>query len=173
MRAPPLCGPMDAVRQARNVKEWLRCFPVLRQLRPHLKEKAFLERLRTQTREGYRLAFVDHDGAVAAVAGFRIQNMLHQATTGRMMYVDDLVTAETRRSAGHGAQLLQWLAREARRQRCDALELDSGVQRVGAHRFYLGQGMHISSYHFRLPLRAAAPRVLSFGAMAEVAKPRA
>lgn len=32
------------------------------------------------------------------------------------------------------------------------LHLDSGVQRYGAHRFYLRHGMDITSHHFRLVL---------------------
>jgi hypothetical protein len=48
--------------------------------------------------------------------------------------------------------------------------LDSGVQRVGAHRFYLMSGLHIASYHFRLPLKSEPPRLL--GSMPTGAAPQ-
>ena len=155
---------MPTIHVANSVAALRRCYPVMAQLRPHLDEAGFLARVKTQAKEGYRIAYAEKAGRITAVAGYRIQHMLYQQESGRMMYVDDLVTAEKARSLGHGRLLLSWLANEARRTGCDALELDSGVQRVGAHRFYLGQGMHISSYHFRHPLRTPPPRVLFFAA---------
>jgi len=71
---------------------------------------------------------------------------------GRILYVDDLVTDSTVRSKGHGKTLLDWLTARARTERCRFLELDSGVQRFDAHRFYLVNRMEISSHHFRLKL---------------------
>jgi hypothetical protein len=41
---------------------------------------------------------------------------------------------------------------EARATGCAKLELDSGVQRFDAHRFYLRKRMIISSHHFSLEL---------------------
>ncbi len=59
----------------------------------------------------------------------------------------------TRRSQGHGARLLAWLADQARARDCDLLELDSGVQRFDAHRFYFRERMRIASYHFSRALK--------------------
>jgi GNAT superfamily N-acetyltransferase len=69
-----------------------------------------------------------------------------------VLYVDDLVTDETIRSKGYGKQLLDWLIAEARRTGCQTFELDSGVQRFDAHRFYLTNRMIIAAHHFRLVL---------------------
>ena len=98
------------------------------------------------------LAALEVNGEVRATAGYRITDFLAR---GRNLYVDDLVTAESSRSSGYGKALLQWLIERARAERCVSFELDSGVQRHGAHRFYLREGMHISAYHFALAL---APR---------------
>jgi GNAT superfamily N-acetyltransferase len=68
------------------------------------------------------------------------------------LYVDDLVTDEAHRSSGWGRQLLRWLTDEARRHACAKLVLDSGVQRVDAHRFYLANGMTLFGHHFRMDL---------------------
>ena len=126
-----------------------RCFPVMAQLRPHLVEADFVARVRRMQGEGFHLAFLEGDGAVRAVAGYRYQDKLF---SGKNLYVDDLVTDTTQRSRGHGRALLAWLVAEARARGCDNFELDSGVQRHDAHRFYLRERMKISSYHFVLPL---------------------
>jgi GNAT superfamily N-acetyltransferase len=124
-------------------------FPVMRQLRPNLDEAAFVERVRAAERTGFRLAVHRSDDRVVAVAGFRL---LDQMKSGLVLYVDDLVTDSTERSRGHGDALLHWLIAHAREQGCATFELDSGVQRHGAHRFYLRHRMRISAYHFVLDL---------------------
>ncbi len=95
------------------------------------------------------LAFVESEGEIRAVAGYRI---LESLFSGRFMYVDDLVTRPTDRSAGYGGKLLDWLAEQAHAQRCENFELDSGVQRFDAHRFYFKKRLRISSYHFAMSL---------------------
>jgi GNAT superfamily N-acetyltransferase len=131
-----------------------RCFGVMSQLRPHLVESDFVSRVRRMQTEGFHLASLEDAGAVCAVAGYRYYDKLF---SGRNLYVDDLVTDASRRSRGHGAALLQWLADEAKRNGCVQLELDSGVQRFEAHRFYFRERMHVSAYHFVVGLKAQAP----------------
>ena len=138
-----------AVNLAQTDAEIYECWPVMAQLRPHLKEAEFLPRVRAQMRDGYQLAFVRHEGKAAAVAGFRI---LENLAWGHFCYVDDLVTDERTRSHGLGAELMKWLKELARERNCERLELDSGVHRHGAHRFYLRERMWISCYHFSLEL---------------------
>ena len=140
---------MPSVKIAESNDEIARCFPVMHQLRPHHVESAFVERIRVQQREGYALARVEDDGEVVSVAGFRIMENL---VSGRLLYVDDLVSLEGARSKGHGKTLLAWLTDYAREKGCGYLELDSGVQRFDAHRFYLTNRMIISAHHFRLQL---------------------
>src|ERR1035441_8662107 len=123
------------------------CWRVMAQLRPHLREKDFVSVVRRQFGEGYRLAFIRRKKKVAAVAGFRVQ---HRLVFGQFCYLDDLVTDEQVRSSGLGAELLHWLCEFARSEGCKRLELDSGVQRFAAHRFYLRHRMFISCQHFSL-----------------------
>src|SRR5204863_1144789 len=125
-----------------------RCHPVMRELRPLFQEpEQFVERVLRQQKEGYQLAFLESDGEVCAVAGYRI---LESLFSGKFLYVDDLVTRESDQSRGFGGQLLDWLIEQARAQGCGNFELDSGVQRFDAHRFYFSKRMSISSYHFRI-----------------------
>ena len=65
---------------------------------------------------------------------------------------DDLVARESNRSRGFGGELLDWLIKQAREHDSENLELDSGVQRFDAHRFYFSKRMSISSYHFRIKI---------------------
>jgi GNAT superfamily N-acetyltransferase len=128
-----------------------RCYTVMRELRTHIaSEDKFLERVQRQEREGYLLAYLEADDEIRAVAGYRYQEMLFH---GRILYVDDLVTREADRSAGYGGKLFDWLVEQARQRGCDYFELDSGVQRFDAHRFYLMKRMKIASHHFSLQLR--------------------
>ncbi len=133
------------VRLAVSDDEIARCFPVMRQLRPHLERDEFVMRVRGQERGGYRLAFCGSSQGPACVAGFRIGENL---AWGRFLYVDDLVTSEVERSRGFGKVMLDWLHRYAMEQGCAQLHLDSGRQRKRAHRFYLREGMTAASVHF-------------------------
>src|SRR5688572_21205946 len=121
----------------------------MHQLRMQLVEGEFLGRVRLQEQSGYQLAYLEEDGDVKAVAGFRYLENLY---SGRVLYVDDLVTDSAGRSRGYGKALLGWLVELARSENCQTLELDSGVQRFEAHRFYLTNRMVISGHHFRLVL---------------------
>ncbi|EMR01318.1 GNAT family N-acetyltransferase [Cesiribacter andamanensis] len=134
--------------EARSEADIRRCHAVMHELRPHLAEEPFVQQVLRQQEQGFRLAALEAEGSVRAVTGFRLQEMLAH---GRILYVDDLVTAEKERSSGWGEQLFQWLLQQAREGGCAHLQLDSGSWRHGAHRFYFRQGMHISSYHFTMP----------------------
>ena len=135
---------------ANTTKELLRCFPVVVQLRPHLTEGEFLRRVEAQAPESYKIAFVQHAGRPVCVAGFRI---MHNLAWGKFLFVDDLVTDERERSKGFGQQMMTWLVQHAKEEKCEQLHLDSGVQRFGAHRYYLTSGMDITCHHFAMKLK--------------------
>jgi GNAT superfamily N-acetyltransferase len=142
------------VNLAETDAEIARCFAVMAHLRPHLAEAEFAGRVRAQQAQGYRLAFLEgqeeDQGAVVAVAGFRVMEML---ATGRTLYVDDLVTDATRRSRGYGKAMLDWLQEHAREAGCETFSLDSGTHRQEAHAFYFRERMRVTSFHFAKPLR--------------------
>jgi GNAT superfamily N-acetyltransferase len=138
---------MTGVQRATTDADIARCFAVMRQLRPHLKDEAdFIARCRAQMAEaGWTLIYVEDGDAVAAVSGFRIQHMLH---SGKTLYVDDLVTAEDKRGRRFGEVLMAWMEQTARDAGCETFSLDSGTQRTGAHKFYFRMGLPITSFHF-------------------------
>jgi len=141
---------MPNIQIAEIDDEILRCFAVMAELRPHLRLEEFVARVRRQQADGYLLAFLEADGDVKSVAGYRF---LENLAWGKFLYVDDLVTSEGARSQGYGQQLFDWLVAQARAAGCDQFHLDSGVQRFGAHRFYLAKRMDITCHHFALKLR--------------------
>lgn len=136
------------------VEESHRAAVALLELRPRFESvERVTSQIDAQRAAGYRVvaSFEDGDEDAAAVAGFRIADNL---AWGRFAYVDDLVTRAALRGRGHADAVMAWVEREARRQGCGELHLDSGVgpDRADAHRFYFRHGMRIASYHFGRPL---------------------
>jgi GNAT superfamily N-acetyltransferase len=140
---------MSTVQLAESSAQIARCFTVMHQLRPKLREEEFVERIQQQQREGYRLAFLEAEGGIASVAGFRVMHVLWSEKT---LYVDDLVTDEAMRSQGFGEQMMGWLVARAREEGCATFSLDSGTHRHQAHAFYFRQGLRITDFHFQMPL---------------------
>ncbi|HZT87543.1 MAG TPA: GNAT family N-acetyltransferase [Stellaceae bacterium] len=135
-----------ALRHVETDAEVAACFPVMRQLRPHLANAAELvERVRRQRGDGYRLLAAWRGETPVALAGYRVQETLIR---GRFLYVDDLVTTEAERGNGHGAKLLDAAGEEGRRLGCSSLVLDTGLDNVLAHRFYYRQGMLARALRF-------------------------
>ena len=155
------------IKVCQTDEEILDCFPVLSQLRPHLQETNFVKHVRLQETESYRLVYMklnsDDDNCdiiseemnstssdvvrnkVVAVGGARIMNNF---AFGKILYIDDLVVDEKERSKGHGQTLFDWFLHHASDNGCNSLQLDSGVERYGAHRFYLTNRMEIRAHRF-------------------------
>lgn len=124
---------------------WLmRAERVHRQLRPALPSD-YAAKMRNVFSQGGRMAVAALDHEVVGVAIYRIYE---NTADGLMMYVDDLVTDESRRSLGAGKALLDHLQKTARAAGCEHLKLDSGTQRQQAHKFYFREGMTIIAFHF-------------------------
>lgn len=124
---------------------WAQALPVLQELRPELTAEQLDAVLAEGTPQGLRFTAAVDGGVVRAVAGWRVIANTHAL---RKLFVDDLSTADAHRSQGYGSALLGELTRRARDLGCRVIDLDSGVQRHDAHRFYLRERMHISSHHF-------------------------
>jgi GNAT superfamily N-acetyltransferase len=120
--------------------------PVLAQLRTHLTAASLAEIYAEGHPQGLRFtAAYDEHGRCLAVAGWRV---LATTVALRKLYVDDLVTTASARGGGIGGALLAELEERARRAGCRVIDLDSGVHRSDAHRFYMRERMAITSYHF-------------------------
>jgi len=126
------------------------CYPLIRQLRPHLdSEQEFLRRWQHQTSQGYRLLVLWHGTQPVGLAGFRVQdNLVH----GRFVYVDDLVIDASRRSLGYGKILIERLKAEAKLLGCAKLLLDAAMSNTLGHRFYYRQGLLATALRFSMTL---------------------
>jgi GNAT superfamily N-acetyltransferase len=120
--------------------------PVLIELRPHLTAESLTDVYAEGHPQGLRFtAAYDDAGRCVGVAGWRVIALTHVM---RKLYVDDLVTTDDARSTGVGHALLKDLERRAVEAGCTVLDLDSGVQRYDAHRFYFRERMAIVGHHF-------------------------
>jgi GNAT superfamily N-acetyltransferase len=127
------------------------CYPVMSELRTHIKRGDFLPRVRRQM-DGfdYKLAYLKDEDEVKAVAGIRLSEWLHG---GKYVEIDDLVSKSGERSKGYGGQLFDWIIDFAKAENCDHVRLLSGVQRFDAHRFYLTKRMNIEAHYFTIPVK--------------------
>lgn len=124
---------------------WRSALPVLQELRPHLTSQLLEQVLREGGPQGLRFTAIFDEDRCVAIAGWRL---VVNTSALRKLYVDDLSTAATERSRGHGAALLDALIVRARELGCRRIDLDSGVQRHDAHRFYVRERMDIDAHHF-------------------------
>ncbi|GAB3326846.1 GNAT family N-acetyltransferase [Haloplanus salinarum] len=138
------------VRELTTEAEWRAAFPVLSQLREHLSEDQFIDRLRRMHEEGYRLFALFRRGEAVSVAGVALRTNFYN---GRHLFVYDLVTRTDRRSEGHGSRLMAFLEDWARERNCESITLESGLWRSDAHRFYEDElGMERFCYTFKKEL---------------------
>lgn len=135
------------ILHAETDEQILATFDVMRQLRPQLERDGYVALIRElMASDGLKMLALVDAGAVRAAATYRLMNMLY---CGRLLYVDDLVADERVRSRGYGAQLVDRLKDEARRNSCSEVQLISRVIREQAHRFYFREGFGIECFHFR------------------------
>ena len=121
-------------------------FEVMRELRTHLSQEQYLERLTEMRSRGYRLFALKVEEKIVALAGITFDLNLYW---GRHLFVYDLVTAEAHRSKGYGEKLLSHIHDLARAENCEAVALSSAFAREGAHRFYEREGYERTGYTFR------------------------
>ena len=130
--------------------QWLRrAEAVHRQLRTALPAD-YEAKMKRVFAGGARMCVAAEGESVRGVAVYRI---VENTFEGLHLYVDDLVTDETRRSRGVGRALMDHMQGLARAAGCEAYTLDSGTQRQQAHKFYFREGMVVTSFHFRKPLK--------------------
>ena len=133
------------IKNAKTDEDILKCFKVLKELRPHLKEDSYLPLVKKMMTEGYILAYIEENNLAVAAVGFRYLLLLYNGT---QYYIDDLSTLPESRGKGYGGKLLDYVTELARKEGFDAVTLDSGHQRFDAHRLYLNKGFKIVAHHF-------------------------
>ncbi|MFJ4825689.1 GNAT family N-acetyltransferase [Streptomyces bacillaris] len=120
--------------------------PLIRALRPRLSADAFTAFAEEGHAQGLRFT-VAYDTATGRALGAATHRVL-ATSRGRLLFVDDLVTAAESRGRGVGARLMAELERRGRAEGCVRLELDSGTANVDAHRFYHARRLTVAAFHF-------------------------
>ena len=139
----------SGITVARSEQEILDCYPVMAELRPHIRPDEFLPLVkRLSEATGFRLAYLTH-GGIKAVAGFRISEWM---AGGKYLEIEDLVAKSGERSKGYGGELFDWLVGHAKENHCLQVRLVSRVSRLDAHRFYLRKGMNLEAHYFSMNL---------------------
>lgn len=136
---------MNNIQFAKTEKDILKCGEAIICLRPHLKDGDLVKMITEMFDNGFKLAFIEENEKAVAIIGYRHLQFLFN---GKHIYIDDLSTLPEARGKGYGSQLLQFVFDEAKAHGYATITLDSGFQRIDAHRLYLNQGFTISSLHF-------------------------
>ncbi|MFD1203688.1 MULTISPECIES: GNAT family N-acetyltransferase [Sporosarcina] len=109
-------------------------YNVMRQLRSHLDEVAYLQLVNEAKRiENYRQFALYANDKIAAVIGFQPMVTLYY---GKFIWICDFVTDELKRSKGYGEQLLTYIHDLLLSEGYETVALSSGLQRESAHSFY-------------------------------------
>jgi ribosomal protein S18 acetylase RimI-like enzyme len=138
------------IKQAKEKEDFLKCWEVVQELRPHLEQEQYLTLILYMIDEGYKLVYIEENGQGVSFCGYRITTMLHRA---RSIYIDDLCTLPEARGKGHAKALLDYVLKEAENEELKSIHLDSGHHRHDAHRLYLNYGFKITSHHFAKELK--------------------
>lgn len=108
-------------------------FPILKQLRTDLTEESYLELLQGMQKDGYRMFGLYNNEKIVSLAGLSWRINFYNK---RHLFIYDLVTDSEQRSFGYGEKLLSYIHSWAKDQGADYVALESGLQRIHAHRFY-------------------------------------
>jgi GNAT superfamily N-acetyltransferase len=133
------------IQIAKTEQDILKCWDVIKILRPHLKEDSFMPMVFEMINEGYILAFIEEDGTAVSAIGYRYLQYLY---IGKHYYIDDLSTLGSARGKGYAGMLVDYVIAEAKSKGYTAVTLDSGYTRHNAHRLYLNKGFILASHHF-------------------------
>ncbi|SFJ26919.1 Acetyltransferase (GNAT) family protein [Halobacillus dabanensis] len=122
------------VRELKKDQEIVSAYPVMNELRTHLKKAEFLSLVKEAMEvERYKLFAMEVDGRIVAVTGFKEMTTLYY---GRFVWVCDLVTSEQYRSHGYGEELLRFVENWSKSHGYERIALSSGLKRTRAHQFY-------------------------------------
>lgn len=140
----------ETLRHAETDADINACFPVMRQLRPHLTSPDELRaRVRRQAHAGYRILAGWRGEEAVGLAGYRPQENLIR---GPFCYVDDLVVRDDLRRTGLGQRLLKAVGEDALSRGLPHLVLDTALDNALGQRFYFRFGMLPAALRFAMRL---------------------
>lgn len=135
------------ISEATTTEDLIKCFEVMKELRPHHNPDSFLAAMKQMKNEHYHLLYIEDNGKVVCTAGFRFTTTLYD---GPIIDFDDFVTIAEARNKGYAGYLFDHLITISKERHIKAIHLNSNHQRFDAHRFYLNKKMKIIAHHFRI-----------------------
>ena len=143
--------PAVTVEECRSEAEIAALYQIMREARPNLDEKTYLERTRAAKECGYRMFRGIFERRVVAAMGLRVNADLFW---GRHLYLDDLAVVAGLRGRRIGEAMMRFVETEARAQGCKHIRVTNGMKGHDAHRFYERIGYERRSFVF---VRAVEP----------------
>jgi GNAT superfamily N-acetyltransferase len=138
------------IKQLTTQQDWMEAYAVIVQLRTELTVEKYLLLLKEMMQDGYLLFALYENKKMVVVAGLSWRVNFYSE---RHIFVYDLVTDEANRSRGYGEKLLQYLHEWGKENGAHYIALESGIQRISAHRFYENRlGYEKWCYSFRKAL---------------------
>jgi GNAT superfamily N-acetyltransferase len=137
------------ITEAATKEDFVNCFEVMKELRPHHSVESFIDTMVQMQKEGYHLLYLEDEGKIVCTAGFRLTTTLYD---GLIIDFDDFVTSSTARNKGYAGKLFDHLVSIAKERSAKAIHLNSNHLRFDAHRFYLNKKMRIIAHHFRIEI---------------------
>lgn len=121
------------IKELTTQEQLKEAFPVLIQLRTNLTEALYLDLLQEMQIDGYKLFALYNNEKIVSLAGLSWRINFYNK---RHVFIYDLVTDSEHRSFGYGEELLSYIHSWAKDQGAEYIALESGLQRIHAHRFY-------------------------------------
>ena len=139
------------IKELKSRKEIIEAFPIMKQLRTHLDESTYLELvMAAQENDRYKMFALLDGNEIVAVTGFKPMITL---SSGRFIWICDLVTDTNIRSKGYGEKLLTFVHEWAKENNYESVSLSSRLHRTDAHRFYEDKMKYAkASYVFKTSL---------------------
>ncbi len=136
--------------KAKNERDLERFFPVMKELRKDLSFEDYVTIFTdAQEADGYEMVAIESDNVILAVMGYRI---LHDFAHGKHLYIDDLVSTESHRSLGLGAELLRYAEDLAKELACNGLRLCTGIENERGRKFYERHDWKLRSFAYKKKL---------------------
>lgn len=123
----------EKILELTTTEQWKEAFPIMNQLRTDLEETVYLELLSEMKADGYRLFALFAEDNIVALVGLSLRVNFYSK---RHVFIYDLVTDAAKRSLGYGDKLLNYIHHWAKENGAEYVALESGIQRIDAHRFY-------------------------------------
>ncbi|MCM3527837.1 GNAT family N-acetyltransferase [Cytobacillus oceanisediminis] len=123
----------ENIQELTTQEQLKEAFPILNQLRTDLTEETYLHLLKEMQKDGYKLFALYSNEKIVSLAGFSWRINFYNK---RHIFIYDLVTDSKQRSFGYGEKLLLYIHSWAKEQGAEYVALESGLQRISAHRFY-------------------------------------